>query len=133
MEFKDIVDYISLLSGIMTILGIGGLLSWSIVERKSNILANKIYIIFSYSLKTAAALFISIPFIEAWKAVYTFLFRYFASGAIPLVWDSTHPVATIASYSGSLMLIVPIYLTITACLYFWSLSPLLRVWGAIRR
>ena len=131
MEFKDIVDYVSLISGIMAILGLGGLFSWGIAARLNNVFASKVSSVFAYALKTALALILIIPFFEAWKALYIQLFRYFASGAIPLLWDWSHPVATIASYGGSILLIAPTYLIVTACLYLWSLSPVRHVWRAI--
>jgi hypothetical protein len=132
MEFKDVVDYVSLVAGSMTIFGVIGSLAWGLAERGSSRFADIISKIFAYSLKTAIILLLAAPCWEAWVYLYLATFRFVSRGEIPSLWDSSAPLTTVTSYTVSCLLVIPTYVTIVSCIYLWSLSPLRRLWLAIR-
>ena len=135
MTFSEFADIVTVVSGAMTILGIGGIVSWGFFARTTNALASRIITVFAYSIKTFIAALLVAPAYEIWYWIHTrtilFLHGFIAIGHI--YCDSSLPLSYVASYVVSLSLVVPLYSVIVACLYKASLKPVRQIVGALLR
>src|SRR5271169_6771097 len=111
MTFSDFANYVSTISGIMTILGIGGIISWGVAERTRNTFAARVVLILSYSIKTALVCALLIPLKFVWQTLYVVSFRYIGDGTFSYVnpyWYSSAPITNIVVYVISLGGVVPL-------------------------
>jgi len=126
-NFSNFADIITVVSGIMTILGVSGFLTWSIFKGKDGLLSEKLLSIFAYSVKSAIC--ISLLPILAMLLYFPWMFFVgFAGGDINATPFSGR-AWPIANYVGTTVLalfVVPAYVVICACIFEWSFDPLGR-------
>lgn len=135
---KNIVDVLSLISSIMTIMGITGLLSWSLAG-KSKKPSDYALSFLGKAFRAAICLIILSPLLYCFIILKSFLTWIFGGPSLvrdslsdPLVWwDIDYPYSYILGYLVStpiaLVIIVPTITTI----WFWKLSPFLQIWEYI--
>ena len=125
MNAHTVADMVALISGLMTIFGVNGFLSWSFCFQHGSFAENSISALVC-SFKTAACLLVlwpaSTPFIFVRQLVVLSLTRSGSVGA-PW-WDANHPFACLVSYMVSSALVGPFYIICCACIYVGSIRPL---------
>jgi hypothetical protein len=68
MSFSDFATWVSLVSGVFTILGISGIFFWSLMRRERKEFNDKVLQIFSYSFKPSLCLLLLVfLFHFGWK------------------------------------------------------------------
>jgi hypothetical protein len=120
----------------MTILGIGGVVSWGFVKQSTSSLANKVVEIFGYSIKTGVALLLLAPASWLWAVIYEHAFRAFSGGSFSYVkyyWDSDDPLPYLLPHIIGFLIVVPIYLTVASVVFYSSLDPLTKMLRSIFR
>jgi hypothetical protein len=133
---KIFSNYVSTVSGIMTIIGISGVVSWGISELLRSNFAAKVFLVFVYSMKTALAFALFIPIFFSWNLVYLFTFLTIDDGTLSYVnffWDNSHPLANVFAYLVSLGFFIPFYAISVACFYSGSLTPVSGLIRALTR
>ncbi len=125
---QTIANIISIIAGIITILGIGGILSWSILKKDKSLLSDSVLSIFSYSLKTGFVILIGIPGAYLFFFFYSWLLVFSKGEADPLYWESGHFFEHFIAYFIVALFAMPIYSVICACIYKSSLDPWQRFW-----
>jgi hypothetical protein len=127
MNFSGVVEILSFISSIITILGVGGIVSWSVNQRDSSQFATTVYKIFTYSIKTVLCFFVflilyilglnlfdlSYSIIDSlfWKTIYF----DFSVGTISL----TGIIVFLMNFG----LLLPIFFLSCSSIYKWSLNP----------
>ena len=97
MTFSDFSNYVSIVSGLMTIFGVSGIAAWSIAERLRSKVAAHNVLILAYSLKVSLACFLFISTLFCWRLLYVYL----GNGTVYFVthwWDATQPITNILAY-----------------------------------
>ncbi|MGO2335291.1 hypothetical protein [Providencia sp.] len=129
---KNITDVLSLISSIMTIMGITGLLSWGLSDRPKGAANFGLYILalmFRAAICILTLSFFTWPFI----ALKLFLVVTLPGGPVsvggssiedPLFWwDINYPFIYLLSYIISIPIILVIAVPIIASIWSWSLKP----------
>lgn len=94
MTFSEFADWVTVVSGCMTIFGLGGLFSWSIFGRGRGGLSAMVFEIFAYSVKTGLCLLLLVPFVFIWHALYMELISLVTGGFsfVQYYWRSEYPI-----------------------------------------
>jgi hypothetical protein len=126
VRLSDVANVISVISGLMTILGIGGLISWGFLKKDRDTLAANLVSIFAFSVKTGLCLLLLWPLVPVVFMLHSMIVLtlgpdQMASGSF--LWNSDFPIAYCASYLINAILWVPLYLLLCACIYSWSFRP----------
>ncbi len=126
VTFADVADVISVVAGLMTILGVGGLVSWSFIQKQRGTLADNSVSIFAFSVKTGLCILLLWPTSLVFFALHVFVVLSLGPGVISgsdFFWHPEHPLAYLASYVLNVLLWVPLYILLCACTYTWSFGP----------
>ncbi|SRR6266436_1856475 len=127
-------NIISIISGFITILGIGGIVSWSLSTKDRGPFQRKVAAVLAFSLKTAFCIFLlgvmAIPALTIHAIMVGFPHNL---GGANFFWDSAGQGYYIASYIFQGLLLLPLYLGLCFSIYEWSFDPFKRLWKAIKR
>ena len=136
MTFGDVANVISVVSGLMTILGIGGIVSWSLVTVERGSLAQNTISVFAAAVKTGLCALSLWPAFMLFAATHIFVVLSLGPGVVGgqnFFWDSSHPAAFAFSYLLNTSLWVPVYTLACACIFTWSFGPLRLFVSTFRR
>ncbi len=122
-----VADIVSIFAGLMTIIGLGGVVTWSFTRKGRQDFADTTISVFALSVKIATCgvllWILALPaallhmIIVASLGDGSFLFtEYF--------WASEKWYAYIVSYLLALLIWVPVFLLTCACIFSWSVVPL---------
>ena len=124
---------VSLFADILTILGIGGILTWGFVRKDSSRLADQIVEVFFFSIRIGLLFPVTLVF---W-GIYYFLFQIFRvvlEGIFRVYpaefhefWDPAYPLVFLFSYLLAVVFVGPFYLLACACILLWSGEPMKRL------
>ena len=134
MTFSKFADIVTVISGLMTILGVSGVVSWGFFARGGSQLARSIVTAFAYSIKTAVAGLLLGPAYWMWFEIHTFTL-VLLNGSLHmafLYWDAERPLSYVAAYAVSLAIVVPIFLVAVTCIYKSSMAPVKQLFAALR-
>lgn len=123
---------ISVIADIITILGIGGIVSWSIFRKNKTSLDQTIIGILLFGVKVSLIVLLLWPFFFLFYATHLFILVFFRDTfgfqlTYPMneFWDSNTSTPYIISYLVNAILLLPCY----ALLSLWILKrPLLFLW-----
>lgn len=126
---QTIANIISIIAGLITILGIGGIVSWSIFKKSRPQWSDTVLSVFSYGIKTAwcitlGAITLSIYLSIAWFILATEEALFFDSAW----WQNAKFLFEIAVYLVLAVFHMPIYLVLCSCIYKSSWGPWQRFW-----
>jgi hypothetical protein len=127
ITLSNIADIVTLVAGGMTILGVGGLVTWSFFKDGKDGFSSVILTVFSYSIKTALCLAI-IPFMFA-IMILPWIFAVAFAGGDTATSPFSHDTWPLGNYIGTsvvLLFAVPVYFLICSCIYTWSFRPFKR-------
>ncbi len=126
---------ISIAADVITLLGVGGIVSWSVFGKDRGPLQRKIAAVFAFSLKTGFCVllfgiigfFAFVPYglILSASGIHINTSNFF--------WDSRAKPFFIAGYLVVGLLFLPLYLILCSCIYEWSFEPFRRVREAFRK
>jgi hypothetical protein len=133
-------DIISIVSGIITILGIGGILSWSFFKGHSGQLSNTVLGIVSYVLKIGLCLFLGVAFIllaAVMISTLQFWVLPLALTSLPTYnfykYDATvETPARLIAVVTSILVLLPAYLLSCASVFNGSIEPWRRFISVFR-
>lgn len=127
MDISKIADYISVLAGLMTIIGVGGIVSWSFILRsRPQDFPDGTISIFVMAVKLVLCI-LAIPFTGLIPAMlHVQIVLAIGPPSIPVsqtFWNPEYPAAYITGLSIGIALWLPFYLLSCASLFTWSLEP----------
>lgn len=96
MSFGDIANVISVISGLMTILGFGGIVSWSLFTVERGTLAENTVSVFATAVKTGLCGLLLWPVFMLLAVTHIFVVLSVGPGAMggdTFFWDSAHPAS----------------------------------------
>lgn len=133
-QLSYFADIIGIISGIMALLGMGGILSWSVFKKGKTPFSDMVLSIFAYSIKTALCLLLILP-------VAGFAYLPMMILVATLTGRTTSEEFAVFSPSTSFcivtvvlgMILIPIYLVLCACIYQWSDKPWEDLLSKLRR
>jgi hypothetical protein len=138
MNWDLLFKSISLIADVMTLIGVSGIVTWSIFHRESR-LADKVLEIFAFSIKMFFCLLLLAPFLMLFHPM-SFFSRLFLTGVFEMPidltrqwWDSTNPVPYVISHLFTGLIVIPLYVVTCACVLLWSFSPLSHLFRKFRR
>jgi hypothetical protein len=135
IKFGDIADVISVIAGLMTIFGFGGFLSWSFFRKDKGTLADNSISVFAFSVKTGICFLLLWPMSALFFGLHIFVVLSLGRGSIggaDFFWNSGYPFAYLASYALAVLLLVPLYIILSACIYTGSFAPFRSFFRAFR-
>ena len=135
IQLSDVADVISLISGIMTILGISGFITWGLFSEQRGNLADDAISVFALSLKAGICVLLLWPMAVLFFVLHIFVVLSMGPGAIDggtMFWNAAYPVAYFVSYLVNTLVWVPLYAILCACVFAWSLKPFATFWAALR-
>ena len=111
MTFPEFANWVTVVSGSMTIIGLSGLFSWGIFSRSRGGLSATVFEVFAYSWKTGLCLLLLVPFYIIWYLLYGELLSFVTRGyAIKdFYWDSLYPIRYSATYLATGLVLLPVY------------------------
>jgi hypothetical protein len=128
-------NIISIISGVITILGIGGIVSWSLFSKERRPFQQKVAAVLAFALKTGFCL-VTLGLL-AWPAflVYGTILAFSAKdvSSSTLFWNSSEPVQYVVAYIVIGLLFLPLYLVLCSTIYEWSFEPFRRLAKAFRK
>lgn len=134
-QLSFIADIVGIVTGFMTLLGIGGIFTWSVFNKKNSPLSERVWEIFGYSIKTFLCLFLTAALYQPFWLLVSFAAVIFGDGSMKGLQEAiairSVPYMLGAVVLGSLFL--PLWVTLCMCIYTWSFSPLMRLWNGITR
>src|SRR5471030_2245714 len=125
---------VSLVSGAMTILGVSGLLTWSLTDKKRGTFDDNVIGVMAATTKLAIAVVVLLV-----GAGIGFITHFFvlllAKGSITasdnIYWDDAFAGAHIAGYAAAVILWLPLVVLCVSSVFSWSLSPFVRFYRAL--
>lgn len=118
---QTIANIISIIAGIITILGIGGILTWSLSRKGKTQWSENVLSVFSYGIKTALCII--------WGGIMLWVYLMITSMITftsarplnaPVLWQFYFNLAV---YFVLAVFAVPIYLVLCSCIYKSSWDP----------
>jgi hypothetical protein len=116
---------ISVVADVLTILGIGGLASWSVLSKSSGSLQERVAAILAYSVKTGACLVILIASLLIAKLPFDLLVNIINGhkNIDSPYWSSAEPLGYIVAYLITISFFGVGFLLICRSVYSWSFGP----------
>ena len=135
LDLNRVANIISILSGLMTICGFGGVISWTFLKRDRGVLESTIMAIFALSIKTAICLLIFAMMAAVGFYPYLIILAFLRGGAPggDIFWDSFNPIPNILSYCVVLAFMGPFYLLVCLSLYTMSFWPFIQFFKVFLR
>jgi hypothetical protein len=135
MTFSEFADWVTIVSGSMTFLGLSGLFSWGIFNRDKSVLGATTYRIFAHGVRAGLCLLLSLPFLLLWHGLFQVLVLWVAGSFsyVDYYWQSDEAFQYIFVYFVTVILLLPIYCLICLSIYQWSFSPFVTFYRALSR
>ncbi len=127
-QFSLVADILGVVTGVMALLGVSGLLGWSVFDRRKSLLSDWVLLVAGYSVKTAVCVALSFGFFQ--------LFWLLTPLIAALFGDAKHRDLQAAVVAGNLphtvgalvagLLLAPVWAVLCTCVYSSSLAPIQR-------
>jgi hypothetical protein len=129
----QVADIISIIAGFMTIAGIGGILSWSLMRRSRGAFEQKTLDIFSHSVKLFLWLLLLIPILYGIGLAKDWFFGFLRDSVDLRTggrawWDGRFPLAYIGFYAAILLFCGPLWILGGLSIFRMSLQPFSQFW-----
>ncbi len=142
MTLGWIANIVSIIAGAMTILGLGGLITWSAFRPGVKTpLQETVLGVAAMALKFGFCLVIGVPFAMGWGAAFSMMVIMVAGMlAFPVVdlgrqpwWDAAFPAPYVVAWVVPSLVFMPLYIVAAMCLLSRSLQPARGLWRALNR
>jgi len=119
-----IADWVSIIAGIMTVIGISGIVTWSIGRHLTNTMANRIFAISIQMLKIGLILLFLFILFFLWQTFYGILLVIAKGNSHNFYWDPNKPIPHILTYLISGLIFLFFSISGSFCIYLGSISPI---------
>ena len=119
-------NWISIIAGFFTILGLSGIVTWSVFKKEKSQWATTVLSSFNYSMKTAICLILAARLGGIYVLLYSFSMVMLKGDASPLWWESDKAIFHIIPHFILSAIAIPFYLILCACIYKFSIEPIQR-------
>jgi hypothetical protein len=135
MSMNDILNTVSAVSGVMTILGISGVTTWSLIDKRRASFEDNVIGVLAVTTKIAlSGLVLLVVFLLAF---ITHIFAELAisgRGAVPSeLWEPDFATAHLLGWVIAAIIWMPLLYLGIASVFSWSLSPFGRFYRALSR
>jgi hypothetical protein len=134
-----IADIVGIVSGTFTIVGISGIVTWSLFGQGRSPLQETILDIAIFSIKSFLCLVLAFLFVVIFQFVGVFAIMIFTGNSIStgfFLWDAAHPIPYIAGYAVEALPALPLYVLCCLCIFQGSMEPFIglgRRWKRVKR
>lgn len=134
INFSQIADVISIIAGLMTIIGLSGLLSWSFFKKaRGNIIDDSISI---FVMAFKSGLCILLLWFFAMPAYFLHIFVVLSLGlghigGTDFFWRDGDWYAYVASYLIGTLIWVPLYVLSCSSIFVGSIKPFKEFWARL--
>jgi len=126
---QTIANIISIIAGLITILGIGGIVSWSIFKKSRTQWSDTVLSVFSYGVKTAWCITLGAITLSIYLFIAWFILAMLQAILYESAWGQNAKFRfEIAVYLVLVVFHIPIYLVLCSCIYKSSWGPWQRFW-----
>ncbi|TOI59241.1 hypothetical protein [Vibrio parahaemolyticus] len=136
---EQFANLVSIVSGLMTIFGVTGIVSWSLTKEAGQNLSQSSMSIFAKSFKLALCVMSFLIFLVLLREVHFSLVLSIGKGWMPISienqefwWRESDWYAYIISYFINMLIGVPVYSLIVSSIYTWSFKPFRVFWKYLR-
>ena len=118
---QTIANIISIIAGIITILGIGGIVTWSLSKKGKSQFSDTVLSVFSYGIKTASCIILGAIILWIYLII-TSIITVSSEGPVnkPVWW---YFYFNLAVYFVPAVFLVPTYSVVCSCIYKSSWDP----------
>ena len=135
MGSVDFLSGLSIVADIMSVLGISAVFILGLVQKSlkdlSNLSVSMLAVFFKLSL-CFVALVLLFGFMFYLHGIILVIFKGSLHGG-QILWDSNESFIYILTYLIDIIVWSPIYLTICACIFTWSVKPYNRLLSSIKK
>ncbi|TVT53433.1 MAG: hypothetical protein FHK80_19005 [Azoarcus sp. PHD] len=135
----DFANIISIVSGLMTILGITGIVSWSLSKEAGQSISQASMSIFAKSFKLALCVVSLLLFLVVLREIHFAIVLSVGEGWMPgstsdpnFWWKESGWYAYVISYFINILIGIPLYALIASSIFTWSLEPFRVFWKYLR-
>lgn len=118
---------ISIVAGLMTIFGVGGLLSWSLLKKTKESLPDATLSVVTLSFKLGLCVLLLLLFSLPMHFMHVFIVLAIGKGHLSagkdMYWGSEDWVAYVISYVINVLIWFPAYFIACSCVFSWSIQP----------
>jgi len=132
-------DIITIISGIMTIFGVTGIISWSLVKESEQTLSQATISIFAKSFKIALCIVSFLILLIPMQAIHMAIVLSVGKGMMPssifnteFWWGTSDWYAYLISYAVTVLVGIPLYSLSAASIYSWSIQPFIIFWRHVK-
>ncbi len=136
----NFANLISIISGIMTIFGVTGVVSWSLYKETGESFSQATMSIFAKSFKLALCIVSFLLFLILLYLIHVSIVISLGEGWMPgstrnpdFWWKNSDWYAYVVSYCLIVLIGIPFYSLIASSIYTWSLSPFRIFWTHLRK
>jgi len=126
---QKIANIISIIAGIITILGIGGIVTWSLSKKGKTQWSNTVLSVFSYGIKTAFCIILGAMSLWIYLIITSMITVTSEAPVNEPVWRQFY--FNFAVYFVLAVFPVSIYLVLCSCIYKSSWDPWQRLWEIV--
>lgn len=122
---QKIANIISIIAGIITILGIGGIVTWSISKKGKTQWSDTVLSVFGYGIKTAFCIIFGVIILWIYLLITTIITTVISQGPAneAVWWESAKFYFNLATYLVLAVFAVPLLLVLCSCIYKSSWEP----------
>jgi len=129
MELSYFADIVTIISGFMTIIGISGVVTWSLTRNSKTLLEERIVAVFVISVKCFICILLAVPLYLISYFILGFIIVFLRdifdeyNSAYSWWWSKDHPAAYTVAYIVAFLPSVPIWLLTCKSIIDWSFEP----------
>lgn len=130
-QFAFWADVVTVISGAFTILGVSGVLSWSLFGHGPTAFTRLVLTISAFSIKSFFCLVllgVAFALIGAGQVVLALAFKGEA-----VYWEKDHPLPHVGAWLILLMPTLPFCVAFCLCIYQSSWHPIVQLWIGLSR
>lgn len=135
----NFANFVSIVSGLMTIFGITGIVSWSLSKEVGQSISQASMSIFAKSFKLALCVVSLLLFSVVLREIHFSIVLSVGEGWMPASlfnpdfwWKESGWYAYVISYFVNTLIGIPLYALIASSIYSWSLEPFRVFWQYLR-
>ena len=134
INFSQIADVISIIAGLMTIIGLSGLLSWSFFKKARGNIVDDSISIFAMAFKSGLCILLLWFFAMPAYLLHIFVVLSLGKGHMAgtdFFWGETDWYAYVASYLIGTLIWVPLFVLSCSSIFAGSIKPFKEFWGRL--
>jgi hypothetical protein len=126
-QFSHVADILSMMSALMTIIGVGGFVTWWGFGDKSLSVSERAWSIAGFGIRTFVACLAMIPLFLLWTWCFGAIAALAAGSWQGQLWDSTRPVAFAVSHLAAAVIFLPVTIAVFVGIVTARVQPIKRL------